>query len=166
MAHVTKMISNADLTKSIASTKRRAASLAKDIQANLIQSLLQMQPTVNGKKFDNYDFAGQQILAMSGATRRNAAITYIQSHSPAVAQFEGKKFTGFKKNKAKDAVKLDIVAAEQVNFWDFKVESEPTTIDLEAMTKRVENLFKVADKNLNDADMALLKKTIRLQMAA
>ena len=125
-----------------------------------------MKPMINKIKHDNYDYAGQVIQAMGRSQRANAAITYIQSHSPAVAQYDGKKFTGFKKAKGKDAVKLNIVAAEQVNFWDFKTESVPVTITLESLEKRVETLFKTADKELTDLEMVALKKTVRLAMAA
>jgi len=147
MTYTTKAISGAALGKAIKSIAKRGATLDKDTQSCLLQSLIQID------QHDNYDYASKIIKAMGRSQRANAAVTYIQSHAPARSTYKGKTFAGFKKDKGEGAVVINITAAEQVPFWNFTTEKAATTITLASLEKRLVNLVKAASDNLSDAEL-------------
>lgn len=147
MSYITRPISSGELGKKIKSIATRSKTLDIDTQACLIQSLIQFE------QHGNIDFASKIIKAMGKSQRANAAVTYLQSHAPLRAEYVGRTFKGFKKDKSDTAVPLNITQAEQVNFWDFTTEAPATVVTLESLEKRLANLLKVANENLSNDDL-------------
>lgn len=150
MTYVTKAISSAQLSKNITSIGNRGKKLDGDIQSSAVQCLIQLA------EHRNADPASKLVKALGKSANRKALMAYFEEFAPLKRKVKGKTKAFDNYSIDKDAEKIgvivDVVGAEQVNFWDFQPQKEVIIHDQAYFIKRADTLVKALRKELNEAE--------------
>jgi len=143
------------INKKIKSIKTRGKNIDKDIHETGV-AIMQ-----HAEEYHDYSAANRLVDAMPKSGRTRAFIKWFSDHTPYNWTEKEKCF-----KLPKDASKrrqFMIAEAKAVPFWEYTVEKEPETLDID---KIIASLFKRVEKAENDGRKVKNKETLAKIAAA
>ena len=138
----TKELDAKVVSKLITGIANRARKLDIDIHQAAIQSM------IHAEKYDNFDMGAKLVKALGRGHRTKALILWFTTFGPFKTVLKGKArtFDNFKKDTLKSAQPFDILAAEDMPFWNLIPEVVPQAVTFETITKMIDAAVKKAEK--------------------